>query len=174
MTDKSIKLTPITADDFALWKTMRIDLYGELEAGAHDAEMPDIFGRDDWRLWFVEDAAGQRIGLVELSLRNVVDGCLSSPVPYIEGLYVVPAQRNQGFGKQLIDRLLAWSAEQGYTELALNTWVSNEGAQRLYQSLGFIENERVVEYHMVVPGTAVPGTEVPGTEVPGTEEPSTT
>lgn len=147
----TLQLVPINGADSDDWLGMRIDLYGELEPGAHEQEMPDILSRDDWHLWFVEDSENERIGMVELSLRNVVDGCLSSPVPYVEGLYIVQKRRNQGLGTQLMKVLFNWASERGYQELALNTELTNTDAQRLYQTLGFSENERVVEYRIKLP-----------------------
>ena len=146
-----MNLSDITTNDFADWLTMRVALYGELEPGAHEAEMLDIHARDDWHLWFLLDEQGQRIGMVELSLRNVVDGCLSSPVAYVEGLYIVPEQRNKGLGKQVMHLLFDWAAAQDYSEMALNTPLPNSGSQRFYAALGFSENERVVEYRITLP-----------------------
>lgn len=145
-----MKLVSITEREVDRWRAMRVELYGQLEPGFHDAEMPNILHRDDWYCWLVIAEDGSTIGMVELSLRNVVDGCLSSPVPYIEGLFIEAKQRNRGLGRQLMQILFDWCCEQGYTELALNTEAVNTAAQRFYDSLGFQQNDSVIEYRMTL------------------------
>jgi len=47
--------------------------------------------------------------------------------------------RQRGFGTQLILNLLAWGAQQGARRAYLQVMVSNAGAKRLYEKLGFKE-----------------------------------
>ena len=57
---------------------------------------------------------------------------------------VAPAARGQGLGRQLMQGLLKWAAEQGAVSADLQVTGSNTVAQALYASLGF---ERVYGYH---------------------------
>jgi putative acetyltransferase len=52
-------------------------------------------------------------------------------------LYVTPAARGTGLGRQLVERLIAVARELGYRNLVLDTLPSMKEAQGLYQSLGF-------------------------------------
>jgi aminoglycoside 6'-N-acetyltransferase I len=45
---------------------------------------------------------GAPLGFAELSIRNVVDGCSTDRVAYLEGWYVVPTTRRQGIGRALV------------------------------------------------------------------------
>lgn len=50
-----------------------------------------LYLRDDTKGCFLAVGEnGDAWGIVEVSLRNVVDGCLTSPVGYVEGIYVDP------------------------------------------------------------------------------------
>ncbi len=97
-----------------------------------------------WLAW--TEASATPVGFIEASLRNVVDGCLSSPVGYIEGIYVVPPCRGRGAGRSLLAAAAAWCRERGCTELATDALADDESAQRFHRRMGFTETYRVVQF----------------------------
>lgn len=119
-----------------------------MSEGYDAAEMENIYDSELWRCWFIEREEGYPIGLVELSLRNIVDGCLGSPVPYLEGLYITEAERSKGMGTEVIELIKQWCRDQGYSELATDAELSNTQAQRFYEKLGFEQVDQVVEYKL--------------------------
>ncbi len=52
-------------------------------------------------------------------------------------VYVRPAARGTGLGRQLVERLLDEARHMGYTRIALDVLPEFTRAQRLYHSLGF-------------------------------------
>jgi len=52
-------------------------------------------------------------------------------------LYVRPAHRSTGIGRELVNLLIADARAIGYRRMALDTLPSMERAQRLYERLGF-------------------------------------
>lgn len=145
-----MKLAPIEKKDFALWQKMRREIYPILNPEYDRREMEQIADSDIWFCYFIEDKAGETIGLVELSSRNIVDGCLSSPVAYLEGLYLQAEYRGRGLGRQAMRLVLDWCRERGFSELATDAELENVGAQSFYRSLGFEETDRVVEYRIQI------------------------
>lgn len=129
---------------------MRNDLYDSLSSDFHEDEMEKIFNSNEWHCRFVVDDSDQVIGFLELSSRNIVDGCLSSPVAYLEGVYLNAASRGKGLGKEIIHALLNWCKENGFSELATDTEMENVKAQEFYQAMGFRETYRIVEYKIEV------------------------
>lgn len=129
---------------------MRGELYSSLSDEFHEVEMEKIFTSKDWHCHFLADENGHVIGFFELSSRNVVDGCLSSPVAYLEGLYLSPNFRGKGLGREVINILLNWCKAQGFTELATDTELENTTAQGFYEAMGFQETYRIVEYRIEV------------------------
>lgn len=127
---------------------MRKDLYRTLDDPFHTQEMELIHDSDSWHCWLITDEKEDIMGFVELSARNIVDGCLSSPVAYLEGLYLKPEHRGKGFGKAILRRLVKWCVAQGFSELATDTEIANTKAQRFYESVGFEVVDRVVEYRL--------------------------
>ena len=87
----------------------------------------------------------QYIAFAYLSLRSeYVEGTASSPVVYLEGIYVQPAYQQQGIGRQLVALGAAWGKEMGCSEYASDTDTLNEQSIQFHKQLGFQEVERVV------------------------------
>jgi GNAT superfamily N-acetyltransferase len=57
----------------------------------------------------------------------------------VKRLYVQPAQRGYGWGRRLVDALVAQARTIGYRELKLDTLRRMEGARALYAATGFRE-----------------------------------
>ena len=145
-----MRLIPIKNDDFPKWKQMRAALYGSLGDEYHEIEMQQIHKSDDWYCYFLVDESSHVLGLIELSSRNIVDGCLSSPVAYLEGLYLHPEYRGKGIGKEAVKIIFNWCKAEGFSELATDTELTNTRAQNLYKAVGFQETDRVVEFRIGV------------------------
>lgn len=145
-----MKLVSIDREHFAQWKDYRDKLYDFLDDSFNEKEMEQTFYREDWFCYFLADEQDRIFGLVELSSRNIVDGCLSSPVAYLEGLFLEKEYRHKGMGKQALTIIKAWCKEKGYKELATDAELDNVDAQQFYQALGFQETYRVVEFRIDV------------------------
>lgn len=143
-----MKLVSIKTEEFKLWSIFRLSLYSALENEYNVKEMESIHIDDKWHCQFIENDKGEKIGLVEISLRNIVDGCLTSPVAYLEGLFLIESERNKGQGTKVIKLIIAWCKSSGYEELATDTEINNTKAQKFYSKLGFEEVDRVIEYRL--------------------------
>jgi aminoglycoside 6'-N-acetyltransferase I len=97
------------------------------------------------------DHAGIPVAFAEVTLRrDNVNGCLTSPVAFLEGIYVRPDWRRRGAARLLCAAVETWAKEQGCSELASDTEIGNEDSQRMHEALGFKESERVVCYYKQV------------------------
>ena len=145
-----MKLVPITENDFPLWQKMRQEIYPVLSDERHKLEMAKILSSEDWYCQFIMNDAYEPIGIIELSFRNIVNGCLSSPVPYVEGVYIQPEHRRQGLGRKIMAHLIRWCKEEGYSELATDTELADGQAQEFYRAIGFLETDRMVTFRLGV------------------------
>jgi aminoglycoside 6'-N-acetyltransferase I len=73
-----------------------------------------------------------------------VNGCSSSPVAFLEGLYVREPARRHGVGRGLVAAVELWARERGCTQLAPDALLVNAVSQKAHRALGFAETERVV------------------------------
>lgn len=97
---------------------------------------------------FVEyESSGAAIGFVEASLRHdYVNGTDSSPVAFLEGIYVIPRARRQGVAKALVAEVERWAAAAGCSEFASDAPLENAESHAMHAALGFTESERVVYF----------------------------
>jgi aminoglycoside 6'-N-acetyltransferase I len=88
---------------------------------------------------------GTPLGLAEAAMRtDYVNGATSSPVAFLEGIYVLPEARRQGVAAALADAICAWVRECGCSELASDASLENHISHKVLRALGFEETERVV------------------------------
>jgi aminoglycoside 6'-N-acetyltransferase I len=140
-------ISPITSEDMDEWLAMRRALYTGLDDAFHRREMDVIVTSREMTCFIGRLSGGEVcVGMIELSLRNVVDGCLNSPVGYIEGLYIKPELRGRGFGRQLVAFAESWFIRNGCREMATDAELDNSEAQAFFRQLRFSETWRVVEF----------------------------
>jgi len=60
------------------------------------------------------------------------------------GVSVVEARRGHGIGRVLIAHVERWAAAHGVERMVLNVSEANEGAIRLYRSLGYRDYDRAM------------------------------
>jgi aminoglycoside 6'-N-acetyltransferase I len=85
------------------------------------------------------------VGLAEAAIRtDYVNGARSSPVAFLEGLYVLPEARRQGVGRALVAAVERWALDVNCHELASDASLENEVSHIVHRALGFYETERVV------------------------------
>lgn len=127
------------------WVRLRHELWPDCPKERHDLEISQILGSDGVVAVALDGAA--MVGFAEVSLRSDhVEGAAESPVPYLEGWYVVPVHRGKGIGRSLITFIEDWALSQGYTELASDAELHNEGSLRAHEKLGFQEVGRSVQF----------------------------
>lgn len=87
------------------------------------------------------------IGFLHVGIRNdYVEGSSSSPVAYIEGIYVKPSSQKLGVGRKLVAAAELWAKEHGFAELASDTEIDNTGSILFHLHAGFEESGRVVYF----------------------------
>jgi aminoglycoside 6'-N-acetyltransferase I len=141
---------PFEPPDLVAWVEMRRALWPGENAGELAREAAK-FSRSAEAVGLAavlvsESASGELTGFVEIGLRGYVDGCSSSPVPYIEGWYVVENARRSGVGRALIAAAETWSIERGHTELGSDALLENAQSERAHRALGFEEVERAIRF----------------------------
>jgi aminoglycoside 6'-N-acetyltransferase I len=137
----------IKPEDSEEWLSMRIALWPEPDLKQHRKEMAMMLSNADRYAVFVcEDHQGVLVGFAEVSLREWAEGCLSSPVGYLEGWYVVQHFRGQNVGKALLFASEDWARSRGCTEMASDTDIGNEASEAAHLRLGFEVVGKVVAF----------------------------
>ena len=132
------------------WLSLRLRLWPHAAEAELLRDMTDTLARGHFvRLAFAP--SGSAIGLVEASQRvDYVNGTSTSPVAFLEGLYVEPTWRRKGVARALVAEVERWAAARGCTELASDSPIENDVAHATHRALGFEETERVVYFRRVL------------------------
>ena len=141
-----MKPEPLTSVDDADWLPLRLQLWPDCPREQHLEEMAS-FLREPTRFvqFIVRDPGGRGLGFAEASIRtDYVNGTSSSPVAYLEGLYVAPEARGRGIARSLVLAVSEWAVAAGCPELASDTQPENLVSQAVHTRLGFVETERAV------------------------------
>ena len=93
------------------------------------------------------DAKRRAVGLIEVAARgDYVNGTRTSPVAFLEGIYVVPDARRRGVARELVACAERWASSLGIREFASDARIENEASHAMHRHLGFGETERVVYF----------------------------
>ena len=94
---------------------------------------------------FLAEEEGQTTGFAQCQLRrDYVEGTQSSPVGYLEGIFVREEYRRRGIAKSLLKACEAWAKEQHCTEFASDCELNNPESFRFHLALGFLEANRII------------------------------
>jgi aminoglycoside 6'-N-acetyltransferase I len=134
------------------WLALRKALWPQGTREQHLSEMSSFLSSPERYAQFVAySSSGEAVGLVEASVRSdYVNGAESSPVAFLEGIYVVPQARHKGIAGALVAAVTRWAFDVGCHELASDALLENQASHAVHRALGFEETERVVFFRRVL------------------------
>lgn len=108
------------------------------------AEFDDLLYQNDAAVFLAEND-GSPIGFAQCQLRqDYVEGTSSSPVGYLEGIFVSEAYRHLGYAKLLLSACEVWAKSMGCTEFASDCELDNAESLRFHLNVGFTEANRII------------------------------
>ena len=109
-----------------------------------EAEMAQILALED-AAFFLAYAGEKAVGFAQCQLRHdYVEGTDSSPVGYLEGIYVAEGCRKQGVARDLLGACESWAKARGCREFASDCELGNEESLRFHLNVGFEEANRII------------------------------
>lgn len=133
------KAQPADAGDAAalaamLWPDAE-GLYGELL---------ELITRSDAAI-FLKYEHERAVGFAQCQLRyDYVEGTDSSPVGYMEGLYICEGFRRRGYARELLAACEMWAKSLSCAEFASDCELSNADSLRFHLKTGFTEANRII------------------------------
>lgn len=119
-----------------MWEDNTVEGLAEEFAEVAESDEAVIFA-------FVEDE--KPIGFAQCRLRHdYVEGTDSSPVGYLEGIFIESAYRKQGYAKQLLNKCEEWAKEKACAEFASDCELDNEDSLAFHLKMGFAEANRII------------------------------
>ena len=91
---------------------------------------------------FIEESP---IGFAQCQLRtDYVEGTKTSPVGYLEGIFILEEYRNKGYAKELLSACENWAKGQGCSEFASDCELDNITSYKFHIAVGFEEANRII------------------------------
>jgi aminoglycoside 6'-N-acetyltransferase I len=140
-----MEIRPVAKNDKPEWTRMRTALWPE-SPDDHAAEIDEFFDQSNESVATIvaELKNGLLCGFLEVGTRRYAEGCLSSPVGYIEGWWVDSEHREKGVGGALVDAAEEWARALGLGEMASDADIGNELSHNAHGALGYREAQRIV------------------------------
>jgi aminoglycoside 6'-N-acetyltransferase I len=96
-------------------------------------------------VFFIKYINNNPIGFAQCNIRvDYVEGTSSSPVGYLEGIYIKEEYRCNGFAKELLFECEKWAKEKGCQEFASDCELTNITSLKFHLAVGFEEANRVI------------------------------
>ncbi len=85
------------------------------------------------------------VGFSQCQLRSdYVEGTETTPVGYLEGIFVREEYRHMGYAKELLAACEAWARDQGCREFASDCELDNTESYHFHMAVGFTEANRII------------------------------
>ena len=140
-------IRPAEAADLDTLAALRHALWPDESLAVRRAETEASLAGADGLATFVAEVGGAVVGFAEVALRHdYVNGCETSPVAFLEGIYVCPGHQRGGIGRALVAAAGQWGRALGCGELASDALLDNRASHRFHAGAGFEETERVVYF----------------------------
>ena len=123
---------------------LAIQMWKEHDPGDLTEEFRQLVMNDE-AVCFIKYADDKPIAFAQCQLRyDYVEGTESSPVGYLEGIFVSEGYRKKGYAAQLLSECEKWARGKGCTEFASDCELDNVNSFRFHMSLGFEEANRII------------------------------
>jgi ribosomal protein S18 acetylase RimI-like enzyme len=131
-------VTGTALDTSTLLKFLQViyqELYPQQQDYQHLQLTVDRYFSAETPLWFVTTSSSVKIACLWLGI--AIDQITGIRHPNVFLIYVDPIYRRQGIGRELMRYAETWAKAQGYTQIGLQVFTTNQPAIELYQQLGY-------------------------------------
>lgn len=85
------------------------------------------------------------VGFAQCQLRSdYVEGTETSPVGYLEGIFIMEGCRHRGYAKELLNECEKWAKDKGCIEFASDCEIDNIDSFRFHKAMNFTEANRII------------------------------
>jgi aminoglycoside 6'-N-acetyltransferase I len=149
--DQDMRIEQAATEHLEAWARLRVELWPDSSLEHHQAELAQFRADENGTAFVAIDSVGHVVGFAEATLRHdYVNGCETSPVLFLEGIYVRPENRREGVAGALCQAVAAWGRAAGCTEFASDALIDNLASHAFHDALGFDETRRVVYFRKLL------------------------
>ncbi len=133
-----------TSKDCGILAKLAIQIWSNHTLAELEEDFAEIINGKD-AVCFIKYVDNAPVGFAQCQLRHdYVEGTHSSPVGYLEGIFVVPEYQHKGYAKELLHECELWAKEKGCSEFASDCELDNTDSFNFHMATGFEEANRVI------------------------------
>jgi aminoglycoside 6'-N-acetyltransferase I len=133
-----------TKEDALILAELAIQMWHSHAISELQAEFINLICNDN-AVCFIKFVNNKAIGFVQCQLRNdYVEGTSTSPVGYLEGIFIQKEYRHSGYARELLLKCEKWAKEKQCTEFASDCELDNDTSLEFHLSMGFKEANRII------------------------------
>ena len=109
-----------------------------------EKEFEDLI-ESDKAVCFIKYVDHKAVGFAQCQIRtDYVEGTKTSPVGYLEGIFIVETYRHNGYAKELLKECERWAKDKKCSEFASDCELDNVDSLRFHMAMGFEEANRII------------------------------
>lgn len=133
-----------TSNDTMVLAELAIQMWSNHTVSELNTDFAEIVKSND-AVCFIKYVDDIPVGFAQCQLRHdYVEGTHSSPVGYLEGIFIVPEHQHKGYAKELLHECELWAKGKGCTEFASDCELDNTYSFNFHMAMGFEEANRVI------------------------------
>lgn len=124
---------------------LAMELWGGHDLSELENEFEKLIASPENALVLLLELYGRPEGFAQCQLRyDYVEGTDSSPVGYLEGIYISEPFRGRGYARQMLERCQSWAVKKGCSEFASDCEISNTQSYNFHIKTGFKEAAKII------------------------------
>ncbi len=133
-----------TQNDTRILAELATQMWSNHTLSELEEDFVEIINNND-AVCFIKYVDDIPVGFAQCQLRHdYVEGTHSSPVGYLEGIFVVPEYQHKGYAKELLLECELWVKKKGCTEFASDCELDNKDSYNFHIAMAFEEANRVI------------------------------
>ena len=131
-------------EDLNILTALAVQLWPHHAAAELGEDLAKTMEKED-AAFFLAFEGERAVGFAQCQLRrDYVEGTESSPVGYLEGIYVAEDCRGRGIARMLLSACESWAKTLGCREFASDCELENEQSLQFHLNVGFREAGRII------------------------------
>lgn len=123
---------------------MAVKMWQDSSVSQLQEEFKEIIGNDN-AVVFIKLVDEKTVGFSQCQLRfDYVEGTQTSPVGYLEGIFILEEYRHKGYAKELLNACEKWVKDKNCSEFASDCELDNYNSYKFHMSVGFTEANRII------------------------------
>lgn len=133
-----------TEKDTLVLAELAIQMWGNHTLAELEEDFAETINNND-SVCFIKYVDNTSVGFAQCQLRHdYVEGTHSSPVGYLEGIFIIPEYQHKGYAKDLLHECELWAKEKDCSEFASDCELDNTNSFKFHMAMDFEEANRVI------------------------------